>query len=278
MELQFGPYRRQIRRLSYVCYASDGETRFPCIVPFEHLADLAGGDDDRAIIRIRSRLESDLQRQYEMAGLDDRGELIWNPFDTSNPGTIRQHTSLPASVMSQPAATNVAMEPASNMQHSCKVFISYAWESVEHKAWVRELAAKLGEDGIDVILDQTHLVLGDPIPDFMERAIRDSNFVLMIWTPAYKSKSDTRSGGVGYEGHIITGEVFHSQNDRKFIPLLRSGDWHESSPTWASGKLGADFRGDNWISEQYQVLLNTLRSGPLQPPTHQGPRISLLGA
>ena len=37
------------------------------------------------------------------------------------------------------------------------VFISYSWDDEFHKGWVRELADKLIENGIDVYLDQYDL-------------------------------------------------------------------------------------------------------------------------
>jgi hypothetical protein len=40
-------------------------------------------------------------------------------------------------------------------------FISYSWDTEEHKAWVREFAARLRADGIDVTLDQWHRVILD---------------------------------------------------------------------------------------------------------------------
>ena len=83
-------------------------------------------------------------------------------------------------------------------------FISYSWDSDEHKKWVRELAIQLRAQGIDVILDQWHTAPGDQLPAFMERAIRENDFVLIVCTPKYKDKSDSRSGGVGYEGDIMT--------------------------------------------------------------------------
>jgi len=67
-----------------------------------------------------------------------------------------------------------------------KVFISYSWDDEEHKAWVRDLATRLRCDGIDVTLDQWHAVPGDQLPAFMERAVYDNAFVLLICTPAYK--------------------------------------------------------------------------------------------
>jgi len=87
-----------------------------------------------------------------------------------------------------------------------KVFISYSWEDEAHKEWVRSLADSLLANGIDAILDQYDLSLGDRLPQFMEQSIANSDYVLIICTPTYKKKSDTRNGGVGYEGHIISGE------------------------------------------------------------------------
>lgn len=34
-----------------------------------------------------------------------------------------------------------------------KVFISYAWESEEHREWVKALANRLLSDGIDAVLE-----------------------------------------------------------------------------------------------------------------------------
>lgn len=102
-------------------------------------------------------------------------------------------------------------------------FMSYSWDSTEHRAWVRSLAERLRRDGVDVTLDQWHAVPGNQLPHFMERSIRVSQYVLVVCTPYYKERSDNRQGGVGYEGDVITAEVFSGGPQRKFIPLLRSG-------------------------------------------------------
>ena len=101
-----------------------------------------------------------------------------------------------------------------------KVFISYAWED-DVKAWVLEFATRLRKNGVDVVLDLWEMSLGDQITVFMEKSVRDSDFVILICTSKYKRKSDDRIGGVGYEGHIITSEIFSNSNHRKFIPILR---------------------------------------------------------
>lgn len=71
-----------------------------------------------------------------------------------------------------------------------KVFICYSWDSEERKAWVLAFANRLCGDGIDTILDQTHLNLGGRTPEFMERSIRDSRSVLVVCTEGYKQRFD----------------------------------------------------------------------------------------
>ncbi len=138
-----------------------------------------------------------------------------------------------------------------------KVFISYAWESEEHREWVKALANRLLSDGIDAVLDQYDLELGDRLPQFMEKSVRSSDYVLIVCTPTYKQKADERIGGVGYEGHIISGELFSQRNERKFIPVLKEGSVKDSIPTFLEGKLAIDLseRGE---TEGYNDLLATL--------------------
>ena len=53
-------------------------------------------------------------------------------------------------------------------------------DSEAHKLWVRELATRLRASGVDITLDQWHLAPGDQLPQFMESAVRDSGFVLVV--------------------------------------------------------------------------------------------------
>jgi hypothetical protein len=152
-------------------------------------------------------------------------------------------------------------------------FVSYSWESEEHKAWVRNLATRLRGDGIDVTLDQWDAVPGDDLPQFMERAVRENNYVLIVCTPRYKQRSDTRAGGVGYEGDIMTGEVFTKRNKRKFIPLLRRGDWVDAAPTWIAGKLFVDMRDEAFEAGYNQLFHTMCGTLPKAPPLGKPPVI-----
>jgi hypothetical protein len=147
-----------------------------------------------------------------------------------------------------------------------RAFISYSWDSEEHKLWVRDLAIKLRQDSVDVMLDQWGVAPGDQLPEFMEHSLREHDFILIVCTPQYKRKSDARIGGVGYEGHIMTAEVFTTRNNRKFIPILRHVSWEESAPSWLQGKYYIDLSEAERFEASYQDLLSTLHGQRLQAP------------
>lgn len=140
-----------------------------------------------------------------------------------------------------------------------KVFISYSWDSELNKEWVKKLTDSLIENGVDADLDQYDLELGDRLPEFMENKITNSDFVLIICTENYKKKADSRKSGVGYEGHIISGALLSSANERKFIPILRSDDISNIMPIFLAGKLGVRLKDDFSVDDNaFQDLLATL--------------------
>ncbi len=145
-------------------------------------------------------------------------------------------------------------------------FISYSWESDEHRQWVKALATRLRLDGIDVRLDQWNVVPGDKLPDFMESSIRTCDFVLIICTPGYSERSQRTKGGVRYEGDIITSELYLKQNQRKFIPILKQDDWETAAPNWLAAKYYIDLSDNPYSEHNYQLLLATLKNEFDQPP------------
>jgi len=150
-----------------------------------------------------------------------------------------------------------------------RVFISYSWDSEQHKGWVLELAKRLRADGIDAVVDEIHLSPGDRAPQFMEMCIRQSDRVLVICTEVYKRRFDERTGGAGYEGHIISGEIISQVGRNKFIPILRSGDWNTAMPTALLGTIGIDLRQD--LEAQYRKLVRNLYQVAQVPPVGNRP-------
>lgn len=141
---------------------------------------------------------------------------------------------------------------------SATAFVSYSWDDETHKEWVWALAGRLRADGVDVTLDRWATAPGDQLPAFMERAIRENKFVVIICSPRYKLRSDSREGGVGYEGDIMTGEVMTQQSHRKFIPVLRRGTWQQAAPSWLASKYHINLTGDPYSERDYEDLVRTL--------------------
>ena len=147
-----------------------------------------------------------------------------------------------------------------------RIFISYSWDSESHKNWVAKLATVLRSDGVDTTLDQWHAIPGDQLPAFMEKEIRENDYVLVICTPDYRLKSDGRRGGVGYEGDLMTAEVHTQRNHRKFIPILARGIWTNSAPSWLKGKYYVDLSTTEKYETNYSDLMATLLGTRAAPP------------
>jgi hypothetical protein len=153
-----------------------------------------------------------------------------------------------------------------------KVFISYSYDSPEHIKWVEQLSTMLRTDGVDAILDTWHIHPGDPITEFMESGLRESDFVLIVCTENYKYKSDKRVGGVGYEESIISGDMFTSANHRKYIPVLASNNSSAAIPTALHSKRYIDLSRDDAFGDSYRDLLITLFGRrPEAPPLGKAP-------
>ena len=143
-----------------------------------------------------------------------------------------------------------------------KCFLSYSWDSEEHKIWVRNIAKKLQENGVHIYLDQWDVHPGRDILQYMEESIRDSDYVIMVCTPNYAEKGDKRKGGVGYEYSIITAELFEKiANPGKFIPILR-GSLSDSRPSYIKPRAYIDFQDDMNFNDKFVELLRHIHKKP----------------
>ncbi|MFA6716233.1 MAG: toll/interleukin-1 receptor domain-containing protein, partial [Victivallaceae bacterium] len=73
---------------------------------------------------------------------------------------------------------------------SPKVFMSYSHDSKEHKAWVLKLSSHLRSHGVDVILDQWNVKLGDDLPLFMENGLTESSYIICVCSENYTKKAN----------------------------------------------------------------------------------------
>jgi hypothetical protein len=146
-------------------------------------------------------------------------------------------------------------------------YISYYGDAALD-AWVERLATRLRtQDGIDAQIDKWQAAPGDQEPEYLEKAIRDSTFVVLICTPEYAALFNGRQTRVGYAAAIITGQVLQFGTFQNYVPVLYSGQRDQAVPTFLSDSGAIDLRGDPWNADEYARLVKTLsrQIGSLQP-------------
>ncbi len=154
-----------------------------------------------------------------------------------------------------------------------RVFISYSWDSDEHKDWVRELADCLATNGIGITLDQYDLQIGQDRFHFMETSVRDADAVLCVCTPTYVSKANDRASGAGVETSLMTPQFFNRvQTSKQFIPLIRQSDGVPETPDYLSSLIYVDFRDDSTFNSAMESLLRHLHREPRHRKPQVGPK------
>ena len=162
------------------------------------------------------------------------------------------------------------------MEHEVKkAFISYAWDSEEHKNWVLKLATDLRSHGVDIILDQWDVRLGNDLPFFMEQGLTSSHFVLCICSNKYVEKANGGIGGAGYEKRIIASDMMNPENKMFIIPLIKGNSLREKLPIFLSGLKYVDFDGRDYY-DSYQELLERIYDEDIKkkPPLGENPFVS----
>ena len=230
---------------------------------------------------------SESTRYEELVELKEhlKNEGLINSLDTRDGSlrlslTVKGCMRLEEGTVKTKKDSSIGMDQAQNAasantadDEAVTVFISYSWDSEDHKEWVKDLAIKLRNDGIDATLDQWELALGDQLTHFMEKKIRESKYVLIICAPGRCGKSNHRKGGVGYEDHVMTAEVYQKENHRKFIPILAKGLWEDAAPSWLLGKYRIDLstpESSEKHEKEYLKLKSTLLGeGPTPPPVRR---------
>jgi len=172
-----------------------------------------------------------------------------------------------ASHRSQVSATN--MTPTHDAPTA---FISYSHDSQVHKDWVRALAERLIQDGVEVVLDQWHVGLGDDLPKFMEDSVANAGFVLLICSEAYIAKADARAGGTGYESGLIASLLLNptqiaAKGPARLIPVVRQTSTPRQLPRFVAGRVYADLsEGTLAADATYEQLVRRLHGTPQHEP------------
>jgi TIR domain len=151
-----------------------------------------------------------------------------------------------------------------------RVFISYSHDSSAHKKWVGDMASNLVRKGVDVIFDQWDVGPGDDVVKFMERAVAESDRVLMVCTETYVRKVDDGKGGVGYEAMVVTGELIQDLGTAKFIPIVLQESGGHALPRCVSTRFWVNLSEGQNVAEQLEILLHELHNAPKLPKPQLG--------
>jgi SEFIR domain len=176
-------------------------------------------------------------------------------------------------------------------EEAVKVFISYSWDSDEHKEKVLKLSNTLRDHGVDCQIDRYHQSPSEGWYRWMMAQIENSNFVLVVCTEKYHLRYDNqeeqgRGRGVTWEGGLIIADLYAGQGiNEKFIPVLFSpgGEKHipkSLQPYTVYSLFNCEYNLN--IKGAYQDLYRHLTKQPayiapqlgkpqILPPVHNAP-------
>jgi hypothetical protein len=152
---------------------------------------------------------------------------------------------------------------------TCRVFISYSHDSLEHQKRVLALANQLRKDGVEAWIDQYTQDPNEGWIRWMRNQVKQANRVLLVFTETYQRRfegNEEEGKGVGatFEGVIVTQELYETGgSNAKFRPVVFS----EQEETFIPEELRRFNRYRVDTQDNYQNLLRWLCEAPrIVPP------------
>lgn len=136
-----------------------------------------------------------------------------------------------------------------------KVFISYSWSSPEHEDWVLDLAHRLHNDNIHIVIDKWDLREGQNSNEFMESMVLDPTIdkIIMIIDDTYKEKADSKLGGVGTESTILSDVLYGKKTTDNIVAIIAQRN--SKPPVFYSSRIYIDLSSEDKLSENYENLI-----------------------
>lgn len=136
-----------------------------------------------------------------------------------------------------------------------KVFISYSWSSPEHEDWVLDLAHRLHNDNIHIVIDKWDLRAGQNSIEFMESMIVDPTIdkIIMVIDNTYQMKADSRDGGVGTESTILSDVLYNKKSTDNVVAII--AEPNSRPPVFYSSRIYIDLSSEDKLSENYENLI-----------------------
>ncbi|MFO6421532.1 TIR domain-containing protein [Hylemonella sp. W303a] len=144
-----------------------------------------------------------------------------------------------------------------------RVFISYSWDSEDHKQWVQQFADDLQEKISDLHVEYDQRGMDHRVDRnrYMEAGIYESDVVLAIITKEYTEKANTRQGGVGRETAMAAERHFSEVTTKSRTPILAiKRQANAEVPHYLKTSLYFDFSSSNVYSEALGKLKKELEA------------------
>jgi len=151
-------------------------------------------------------------------------------------------------------------KPSATAVRNPRVFISYAADDKDNARWVKDLAIKLRQNGVDARLDRFHLKAGTDLPQWMTNEVIMADKVLLVCDYSYMIKADVHRGGVGWETMIVQGDMLtQGETKGKYIAIVRETEINKGLPIYMKSKLALHWKKEATIEEEdFKELLFTI--------------------
>lgn len=144
------------------------------------------------------------------------------------------------------------------MDNKIRVFVTYSWDSDEHKEKVLSFTDFLRKRGFDAkndiffIQEETSINLNK----MMYTNIKDSDKVIIILSKGYKDKADSFRGGVGNEFELIMDDI--KNNTNKYILVCMDQKDDEIKPLLFQNRyiLSLLEEQDSGFKKLFHLLMN----------------------
>lgn len=145
---------------------------------------------------------------------------------------------------------------------SNKVFVSYSWDSENHKIWVHNLVNDLRKEGFEANYDQALTAVSTVnLYQMMIENISKNDYVILVITENYTTKADDYSGGVGYETLMMLPLI--QENLNKLIILIKQpGRTDKKVPVYLKGIHYFDFSSPSNYVDEFDKLIYRLQKVP----------------
>jgi len=156
------------------------------------------------------------------------------------------------------------------------LFISYSHDNELHKEWTYKLAYDLRVNGgIDVLLDQWSVRLGNSLQAFMQNDLGKSRMVLCICTEGYYVRSQSSESGVSEELRVLK-EKIQANKDAEIdhiIPVIKNNAKRELPDILEGYKLRYINAEELTYEELFYELINRIWDEDLKkvPPIGKNP-------